>query len=552
VAEGVIEYQWGGLANLSLELSENHDLKFNFLRVQAAEDKASRAIGQHGDMTSVAEGTYVDQSILNWTERSLTYYQLAGGHAFPELKDIAFDWGAAYSTTTQEDPDFRVFQFLADPRNSAYTANLTAAQPNSPTRYWRDLEENNSSFRGDFTIPIPSYNSKENFLKTGGALNLSERDYFQRGIYVLGTGGHPFNRTGDPNLWMAETNLPFINVRNFPANATYQGEQEIPAAYVMGDWAALDWLQLVGGARFESTKITVDTFNLTQNRPLPSGTLEQDDWLPALSAKIQLRENADLRASWSRTVVRPTYREIAPVAIYDIFKSRSILGNPNLHISASENFDLRASWYPRPGELLSASVFAKRIDQPIELSAITTDYSQIRYENFEQADVYGFEAELQLKLDRLWEPLADFALGFNAAYIESEVPLTEAQMLNRRLYGETSTTRPLYDQPEYILNANLTWENPATKTTVTLSGGVVGESLVLVGLSRPDEFIQPAPELNLFVRQRLGEHWDVRFTAKNLLNPNYEVAQTWPEVGKVVLESYTKGITLGLSVGCEF
>ncbi len=552
VISGEIDYQWGALVNLSLELSEDHDVKFNYLRVQSGSDKASRGTGQQGDTTSVEDGTYMDQSVLSWTERSLSYYQLTGEHRFPELKDIQFDWGGAYSETSQEDPDFRVFQFFADPRNSSFNPNLTASQPSTPTRYWRDLEEENLSLRGDLAIPMPSYNDQENFLKTGVALNLSERDFFQRGVSALGTSAHPFNRVGDPNMWMASTNLQYINVRNFPANATYHGEQEIRAAYLMGDWAAFDWLRVVGGVRFESTDLTVDTFNLTQNRPLPTGQLQQDDWMPALSLTYQPREDLEFRGSWSQTVVRPTYREIAPVAIYDVFKGRSVLGNPNLEIAESVNFDFRASWYPRPGELVSVGVFAKQIDQPIELSALTTDYSQIRYENFDEADVYGIEGELLLKLDRIWEPFEVFSLGFNFAYIESEVPLTDVQMLNRRGYGDFSTTRSLYDQPEYILNSNLTWDNPATGTTVTLSGGVVGESLVLVGLSRPDEFVQPAPELNLFIRQKLGKHWDIRFTAKNLLDPKHEITQTWPVAGETVLESYSKGITFGLSVGCEF
>jgi hypothetical protein len=108
------------------------------------------------------------------------------------------------------------------------------------------------------------------------------------------------------------------------------------------------------------------------------------------------------------------------------------------------------------------------------------------------------------------------------------------------------------NQPAFILNGDLTWESVRTGTTVTLSGGVVGERLILVGLARPDEFEQPAPELNLFIRQRLGKNWDVRFTAKNLLNPEYQVAQTWPGAGERVRKSYTKGMTFGLSVGCEF
>jgi outer membrane receptor protein involved in Fe transport len=552
VTEGVIHYQWGALVNLSLELSEDHNVSFNFLRVQSAEDYAGRAVGSHGDLTSPGDGSYMDLSVLNWTERSLTYYQIAGDHRFPGWQDVQFDWGTALSSTTQEDPDFRAFQFRADPINKNFNPNLTASQPTQPSRYWRDLKENNNSLRGDLTIPLPSYNDGETLLKTGVALNRSERDYFQRGIRALGTAAHPFYGVGDPNLWMAPTNLDFINVRNFPVNLTYEGEQEIRAAYLMADWAAFDWLQLVGGARFESSRITVDTFNLTQNFAPPSSNLEQDDWLPSLSAKIQIRDNVDLRAAWSQTVVRPTYREIAPVVIYDIFRSRTVQGNPNLQMAASENFDLRASWYPRPGELLSAGVFAKRIDRPIEIAAQDTASSRITYVNSGNAEVYGVEAELRLKLDRLADPLADFTLGFNGAYIESEVPFSDIERLNRRSFGDFSTSRPLYDQPAYILNANLTWENQTSGTALTLSGGVVGESLTLVGLNKPDEFVQPAPELNLFVRQRLGKNWDIRFTAKNLLNPKYEVTQDWPVAGVRVVETYTRGITFGLSVGCEF
>ena len=285
---------------------------------------------------------------------------------------------------------------------------------------------------------------------------------------------------------------------------------------------------------------------------LRPGNIEQNDWLPSLGAKFQILTNLDLRASWSRTVVRPTYREIAEVPIYDVAQGRTYFGNPNLEMSASENFDLRASWYPRPGELLSASVFMKKIDQPIELFAVSTDNSRIRYENFESADVFGVEGEVRFRLDRIWNPLEDFTLGFNGAWITSEVPLTEVQKLNRQTYGDTASDRPLYDQPEYILNGSLTWDYARSGTSVTVSGGVVGQSLILVGLAKPDEFIQPAPDLNLFIRQRLGKNWDVRFTAKNLLDPEFEVAQTWPTTGEKLLQSYTKGITLGLSVGCEF
>ena len=144
-------------------------------------------------------------------------------------------------------------------------------------------------------------------------------------------------------------------------------------------------------------------------------------------------------------------------------------------------------------------------------------------------------------------------MGCNYAYIESEVPLTKNQLDNRSLlYGETATSRPLYDQPEYVLNADLTWDHAATGTTFTISGGVVGRRLVVVGLARPDEYEEPAPQLDIFVSQKLGKNWKLKFSAKNLLDPEFETTQNWGATGTTVIKSYTKGMTFGLSLGCEF
>lgn len=552
-SRGVIDYQWGALANLSLELNEYHQLKFNFMYIQSASDEARRLRGQDGDVTSVEEGTYADQSILRWTERNLTYYQLLGDHEIPGLNSTKFEWGAAHSTTTQQDPDYRIFQFYADPENDYYNPEISAAQPSYPTRYWRDLEEANDNLRGDVTVPLPAYTGKENSIKTGAAYSASARDYEQRGFSIRRTSSaHPFYFTGDPNVWMLPENLRYLNARNFPVNLTYQGEQKILGTYLMGDWNALDWLEFIGGARYEGTDITIDSYNVTKDSPSASGSISQDDVLPSLTGVVRLRENLDVRLAWSQTVVRPTYREIADVAIYDVTQNRSYFGNPDLELSDSENLDLRVSWYPRDGEIVSGSVFAKRITSPIEQASVKLDNTQITYENFDHADVFGFEGEIRVKPDRLTPQLAPFSIGLNGAYIWSEVPLTGQQMINRAKYGDSSTTRPLYNQPDYIFNLDLTWDLERTGTTVTLSGSMVGRSLVLVGLAKPDEFVQTGAELNFFIRQRLGKNWDVRFTAKNLLNPAYEVVQTWPEAGEVTLQSYTKGITFGLSAGCEF
>jgi outer membrane receptor protein involved in Fe transport len=222
-------------------------------------------------------------------------------------------------------------------------------------------------------------------------------------------------------------------------------------------------------------------------------------------------------------------------------------------MSASENADLRLEWYPRPGELVSFSAFRKRIDDAIELSAVTVDNENITYENYERADVAGLEVELRKNFRGFWGPPWDqFSVGLNYAYIKSEVDLTPVQRANRQGYGDDATTRPLYDQPEYVINGDLTWDNFTSGTSITINGGVTGRRLVLVGLASPDEFEEPAPYLDISISQRLNRQWRIKFTAKNLLDPDFQVTQTWPSIGEVPIKSYSKGMSFGISVAYDF
>jgi outer membrane receptor protein involved in Fe transport len=551
-ARAVTEYNWAAFTALSFELAEHHELKFNFMFVQSAEDEARRLVGQDDTLSTEPGVSHVEQNILHWTERNLTYFQLAGGHEFPVINNVRLDWAGALSSATQDEPDHRIFQLFAQPNDSIFDPN-GPTPPQRPTRYWRDLEENNLSVRLDLTVPVASYNTKDNAFKTGVSHSKSERDFFQRGFDVRPTGGnHPFYQNGDPNSFLSETNEPFYDYFNFPASATYQGEQTIQAAYAMGDWAAFEWLRLVGGLRYETTEISIAGKDLDTGAPISPGSVERNDLLPSVSATVYIRSNLLFRAGWSQTVVRPTYREIAGVDFYDPARNRTYIGNPGLTLSDSENYDLRLEWFPREGEIIALSVFMKKLKSPIELSGVTTDNSVITYFNYDEADVMGVEGEIRKNLGHFWDALAEFTVGFNAAYIESEVALTREQRLNRAISGITDTTRPLFDQPEYVLNGDITWDHKASGTAITLSGGVVGRRLVLVGLAKPDDYEEPSPQLDFFISQKFGKHWKAKFSAKNLLDPVYEVTQTWPQAGTLPIRTYSKGMTFGLSVSYDW
>ena len=552
-ARSVAEYNWSAFTSLAFELIEHHNLKFNFMFVQSAEDEARYLQGQDEGLSTQPGESYVDQNILHWTERNLTYFQLAGNHEFPALNNVRFDWAGSLSSASQDEPDYRIFQSFVQPNVPDFDPT-GATPPARPTRYWRNLVEDNVSIRMDLTIPVPSYTSKENAFKTGVAHSHSERDFFQRGVEVRPRPGrgHPFFVNGDPNTFLAPTNAPFYDYFNFPASATYAGEQTFQAGYAMGDWSALEWLRLVGGVRYETTDLSIEGMDLDRGIPISPGSIKQNDLLPSVGATIYLRKNLLLRAGWSQTVVRPTYREIAAVDFYDPARNRTYIGNPDLALSESANYDLRLEWFPREGEIIALSAFVKKIKAPIELSGVLSDNSVITYLNYDDADVMGIEGEIRKNLGNIWEPLSDFTIGFNAAYIKSEVALTADQQFNRGLSGIHDTTRPLYDQPEYVLNGDITWDHKPTGTAITLSGGVVGRRLILVGLAKPDDYEEPAPQLDFFISQRFGKHWKARFSAKNLLDPVYEVTQTWPDIGPLPIRTYDKGMSFGLSLAYDW
>lgn len=548
---GKIDYTWGAMVALAYDLNDDHQIGFNVLRVQTAEDDARLLRGMNEASGADPErGIYLQQSQLAWTERSLTYYQLLGDHEFPALNGTKLNWVGALSTTTQDEPDLRTFQFVADTRNSSYSP-FGPTQPERPNRTWRNIVEDVKSIKADITVPIPSYSELDNDVKLGGAYSTSARDFDARSFELRSRGQNSFYTSGDPNEFLSPANEPYTDYYNYSQNFTYAGSQDIIGSYLMGDWGALNWLRLVGGVRMERTRIAVDTVNLSSGQRY-SAALDQTDFLPSLSTTIFIRTNLQLRAAWSQTLVRPIYREISRAPLYDVALGRTIQGNEGTRIGTSENMDLRLEWYPRRGSLISGSVFHKKITDPIELIQISKNPDRYQYTNYSRGTVEGVEFEMRGDLGNWWEPLTHFNLGFNCAFIDSQVELLGFEKTLRARYGETKDTRPLYDQPNYVINGDLTWSYPDWGTTITVSGGVVGERLVAVGTFAPDEYLQPAPNLDVFYTQRIGKRWKAKFSVKNLFDPAQERDQKWPLAGPLPMSTYKKGITFGLSLGFEY
>ncbi len=561
-ARSLTEVNWAGVVNLGYRLSEDHEFGFNFIYNRAAEDIARRQVGERPE--NFTERT-VDRSMLHWTERDLRNFQMLGRHRVPDWLDMDASWLVSVAGTRQDEPDLRFFNYAhAGDSTQNEINNNSLPEPSVPTRTWRLLEEANLNARFDDSIRFQWLPDLDTVFGVGTAVSYSQRDFFQKSFGFeegIPQPSDPWTVDGTPNSFFTRDNLRYrteVNARGatnyiFPrrfqiqqfGDFTYAGSQEILAGYFKVEQGVTPWLRVVGGLRPEGTDLRMDS---RSNRGDTNSTVMQLDLLPSAGLVFAVRSNMNVRLSYSETVARPTYREFAAYEAYDPFGDEIVRGNPNLGMSSIRNYDVRWEWFPSPGAVLSVGGFYKSLKDPIEKVIVTFGGGIVSFENRAEATVYGAEFEARHKLDIVDDLLADFSVGFNFSYVISEVPLTEQERIND---PGSPNPRQLYDQSEWIANTDLTWENKRWGTTATVAFNWAAPRIYLVDVGGPDVFEHPPMLLDLIVSQKLSEHWRLRFTGRNLLNPEYQ--RTYgDEPDQRFYSRNRRGMVFGLQVTYEY
>ena len=152
------------------------------------------------------------------------------------------------------------------------------------------------------------------------------------------------------------------------------------------------------------------------------------------------------------------------------------------------------------------------------------------------------------RLDLLDPGLSDFSAGLNFSYIRSEVPLSPDEIAND---PTAQNPRPLYDQSEWLLNVDVTWENKYLGTTISVQYKAAAPRIYLVDRGGPDIYEHPPSLLDVVISQKLSRNWRLRFSAKNLLNADYRRTYGDSSEGKIY-STNTRGITLGLTAAYDY
>jgi TonB-dependent receptor len=544
----------GAFATISYKLSPNHKLGFNYLRNQ---NGISTTTFQEGEIPADQPGLFFQTRALEYEQNSLSSYQFKGEHFFNKLNKLKVDWMWAWSESSQKHPDLRYFSndYIIEADSNNY--NIQAAIYPVPTRFYRDLDQTTGDGKVNFEFNIKEKEGKTSKFKFGSAFLIQER-VLTENRYNYRTQGN-LNYEGSVDQYLSNSNMTLPTAGNPVSDYlyieeaserrnSYGADQEVFAGYLMADIWATKKLRMVGGARLETTNIVVRSFD----QSLEVGVLKETDILPALNTSYALTEKTNLRASYSRTLARPTFREIAPFATYDFSTNWTIVGNPELERTLVDNIDFRFETYQNFGEIISFGGFYKSFTNPIQLVFNTqAQNDELTWRNIDKATVYGAEFEIKKNLTFISDSANTFNIGGNFTYVFSEVGIDSQELeLIRANDANAEDTRRLFGQSPYIVNFFLGYNNDSLGLSANLSYNVSGEKIAVVVVgATPNVYQKPVQQLDFNITKKIGNKLSLKFKAQNILNPLIKKTYNYKDED-YIFNSYRRGANF--SIGLKY
>ncbi len=511
--QGIEQANLGAVAGVGYSPARKQRLDLFALYSHTADITSSSVTGT--DNTS----TVIDRTRLQFLERSLLFTQLVGDH---QLADKAYlEWQANVAQVGQHEPDTRdLLRTQSTDGRFAISTGTGGAE-----RLFGELSDTTLGAGAAVRMPYDAVK-----LKIGSSIQRSARDYQQRRFHFDLSGDSVFL---DPDQAFSPANAGAtmsMYESTLPSDG-YTATRTIGAAYAMADVQPVEKLRLVGGARFEASRLDVglDSKIDLMAPPMPHTTHSDNDVLPSLNAVYALTPEMNLRAAYGMTVARPNFREIAPSLYYDYVRRRVIGGNPELDETTIHNVDVRWEKFLGDNEVLAASVFGKYFTDPIERTVeVSGDGDNVSFANTPNAKTYGLELEARFSLGRLARQLSAFSFGGNLSLIGSRIDVGGA-------------TRPLQGQSPYVANLGLGYG--AGGTRVDLLYNTFGRRIEEVGTGGAGNvYEEPFHRLDLAVSQDLSKGLKLKLAGSNLLNQRVLRTQDGVEIfaykaGVVVLGS---------------
>ena len=530
--------QLGIVGNLSYQFAPSQRVTFENFYTHSGRDEGRFFQGLNFD--NAREYT---NSRLQFIEEGLMANAIGGEHFFQQLSNSRIDWRVNYARAKRNEPDLRETLY----------ERLIGVAPTTPFTY---ADESQSGFHMFNNLDDDTVDGALNWSVSNAAggrptqykfgLNYVERtrDFRSRRFHFIpvttqkaDAGNLLFNPLLTPEQLFTTSNIGTafrFNEETRPVDA-YSGEQTTTSGYGMVDVAMSSRTRIIAGARverFDQTVTTQDPFGLFARQI--QAVNKNTDVFPAINFVQAVSAGSNIRLSYSSTVNRPEFRELAEFEFTDVVGNRAVKGNPNLKRALIQNVDGRWEMFSGGRGVLAASLFYKHFDQPIERIVIAAANPIATFQNADKASNFGIELEAGRQLG------SHVFLNGNYTFVESTITLLAEQRT-----VQTSLERPLAGQSKNL--ANLTAEFMAGGFSTRLLFNYFGDRISDVGANQaPDIIEEGRGALDIVFSQRIRA-LGIRLTVENLTDSDYLFTQTLDTTETQRL--FTMGRTIALSFG---
>ncbi|MBI1226934.1 MAG: TonB-dependent receptor [Bacteroidetes bacterium] len=541
----------GGLFNLAYKLGDRSKIQLNNTLTTSSDDQLFERTG-----TDIEQTRLIRSNSMFYTSNRMFSSQLIGEHALT-ARQIKLTWALGYNRLTRDIPSYRRMLYLKNldaAENDPYIAVVPFGNPspNYAGNFYADQAENFYTGRLDLTVPYLMGSKKGNF-KVGGMWEDKNREFDARLFGFISSFQTPQELYSLPiDQIFDQKNISeqgFRMKETTDRSDSYDAGSNLYAGYGMIEQSLTKNLRFIGGARVESFHQELNSFKVQSTTPVNLDTTTVDV-LPSAHLIFALSDSTNLRASISKTVARPNFRELAPFSFFDFFLFAGVDGNPNLKRTNILNADLRYETYRKGSQYFAASVFYKKFNDPIEQfynNAQGADTRNFQWRNVPSAIDLGAELEFRLKLTKIAPVLRNVTAFGNFSYIYSDVDIST-------LPG--AKARPLYGQSPYLVNGGLTYDNRDYGFSTTLLANRIGRRIWVVG---QDQYLHtwenPRTVLDFQVTKKIGQYGELKLTVGDILNQEAVFYQDQNDNGKydekddtkIVGQKFGTNISLGFS-----
>jgi outer membrane receptor protein involved in Fe transport len=606
---GTFEGRVSGLVGLSVNQDDVNEVSFNALFTRTGieeviinEGGTTWATGDQGSSgvtfddadddddgiadPDLANGSGTGYYRSSYTERSMDAYILNWAHTNPNDSwlDTA-NLSLMFSKNEQDEP-------LTFDTQGEYDAYL----------YSRLTEQSSTGLSADATLRLLDWEDNVLKFKLGAYLDQSTRDFTQEEQHYTKSSSSYYD-SGSGTVYLVTEG----GWNDDGVTGKANGERDISAFYGMLDYELSDKVVVSAGLRRVNSALSYDGYGSAPQagdftpEVVDLMPIDDADWVNSINVNVNITDELKLRGSLSKTIARPTYRELQPFPIMNTLTNEVEVGNPGylaqvssgvenaviaseyadyrgLEIADVENFDLRLEYYTKQGGFLAFGYFKKQVGNPIERveafgqSSDVAVYTYVNNEN--EADLSGIEIEWQQNIGDLFnvDGLRFLSVGGNYTQIDAVVHRSAIELAAADFTGSVdsdlaSDTRALYDQPDMLANLFLTMSFESIGSEITLSANHTGERLTgVLSSASSDIYEEAVTTLNLVYSQDIPwvEGLNVKFSVKNLTDPYFRrttkrgdnQVTISDESGEVVseytLEEYKKGLSYSISMSYAF